>query len=127
MSNVFQGTGNVGDQPCLTTVLVGSEERQVRLALREAQRHGSYAASFHGFRVQARRNGPPRGSAALAEVCVSVRLGEALVARFAVLANHADAMQPKLRHSPCGRPSLSYNAVIAIALKRLGSVSNKCI
>ena len=29
MSNVFQGTGSVGDPPRLKTVLVGSEERQV--------------------------------------------------------------------------------------------------
>ncbi len=66
----------------------------VRLALREALRHGSYAASFRGFYVQARRKGPPRGSAALAEVCLSVSLGEALVARFRVLANHAQGMEP---------------------------------
>ena len=66
----------------------------VRLALREAVRHGSYAASFHGFRIQALREGPPRGSVALAEVCLSVRLGEALVARFRVLANHAQGMEP---------------------------------
>jgi single-strand DNA-binding protein len=29
MSNEFRGTGNVGDQPVLKTVLVGNEERQV--------------------------------------------------------------------------------------------------
>ena len=29
MSNEFRGTGNVGDQPRLKTVLVGTEERQV--------------------------------------------------------------------------------------------------
>src|SRR3972149_8615905 len=29
MSNEFRGTGNVGDQPVLKTVLVGKEERQV--------------------------------------------------------------------------------------------------
>ena len=29
MSNEFSGTGNVGDQPLLKTVMVGSEERQV--------------------------------------------------------------------------------------------------
>jgi single-strand DNA-binding protein len=29
MSNEFRGTGNVGDQPQLKTVLVGNEERQV--------------------------------------------------------------------------------------------------
>ena len=77
----------------------GTEELRMvgsimRLALGEALRHGSYAASFHGFRVQARRNGPPRGSAALAEVCLSVSLGEALVGRFRVLANHAQGMEP---------------------------------
>ena len=66
----------------------------VRLALREAVRHGSYAASFHGFHVQARRNGPPWGSAAFAEVCLSVSLGEALVGRSWVAANYAQAMEP---------------------------------
>ncbi len=66
----------------------------VRLALREALRHGSYAASFHGFYVQALRKGPPRGSAAPAEVCLSVRLGEALVGRSWVAANYAQAMEP---------------------------------
>ncbi len=100
MSNVFQGTGNVGEQPCLKTVRVGSEERQVRLALREGQRHGSYAGSVHGFRLQARRNGSPRGAVVLAEVCLSVRLGEALVARLAVLANDAQAMELKPRAMP---------------------------
>lgn len=29
MSNEFRGTGNVGEQPVLKTVLVGNEERQV--------------------------------------------------------------------------------------------------
>jgi single-strand DNA-binding protein len=29
MSNEFSGTGNVGDQPLLKTVMVGNEERQV--------------------------------------------------------------------------------------------------
>lgn len=29
MSNEFRGTGNVGDQPVLKTVLVGNQERQV--------------------------------------------------------------------------------------------------
>lgn len=29
MSNEFRGTGNVGDQPLLKTVVVGNEERQV--------------------------------------------------------------------------------------------------
>ena len=66
----------------------------VRLALGEALRHGSYAASFHGFRVQAWRKGPPSGSAALAAVCLSVSLGEALVGRSWVAANYAQAMEP---------------------------------
>ena len=81
------------------TCFPGTEEiRMVRslvwLALGEALRHGSYAASFHGFRVQAWHSGPLRGFAALAEVCLSVRLGEALVARFRVLATHAQGMEP---------------------------------
>ena len=67
----------------------------VRLALGEALRHGSYAASFHGFRVQAWRQGPPRTSGGIPDVCLSVRLGEALLARFRVLANHAHGMEPK--------------------------------
>jgi single-strand DNA-binding protein len=29
MSNEFRGTGNVGDEPILKTVLIGSDERQV--------------------------------------------------------------------------------------------------
>ena len=92
-SNVRAGV--VAEPACFA----GTEELRmvrsiVRLALGEALRHGSYAASFHGFRVQARRQGPPRGSAALAEVCLSVRLGEALVGRSWVAANYAQAMEP---------------------------------
>ena len=87
--------GVVAEPACFA----GTEEiRMVRsivlLALGEALRHGSYAASFHGFRIQALRKGPPWGSAAFAEVCLSVRLGEALVGRSWVAANYAQAMEP---------------------------------
>ena len=87
--------GVVAEPACFA----GTEELRmvrsiVRLALGEALRHGSYAASFHGFRVQALRKGPLRGSAALAEVCLSVSLGEALVGRSWVAANYAQAMEP---------------------------------
>ena len=74
------------------------EVRMVRsialLALMEAVRHGRWGASFHGFRVQAQRQGPARGCAALTEVSLSVSLGKAVVARFRVTANYADAMEP---------------------------------
>ena len=68
----------------------------VRLALGEALRHGSYAASFHGFRVQALRKSPPWASVALAEVCLSVSLGKAVVARCRVVTNYAEAMEPNV-------------------------------
>ena len=44
MSNEFRGTGNVGDQPVLKTVLVGNEERQVaqlRVFFDDYRRDGS--------------------------------------------------------------------------------------
>ncbi len=64
------------------------------LALMEAQRHGRWGASFHGFRVQALRQGPARGCAALTEVSLSVSIGKAVVASFSVTANYASAMEP---------------------------------
>ena len=74
------------------------EVRMVRsialLALVEAQRHGRWGASFHGFRVQALRQGPARGCAALTEVSLSVSLGKAVVARCRVITNYAQAMEP---------------------------------
>ncbi len=87
--------GVVAEPACFA----GTEELRmvrsiVRLALREALRHGSYAASFHGFRIQALRKSPPWASVALAEVCLSVSLGEALVGRSWVAANYAQAMEP---------------------------------
>ncbi len=77
----------------------GTEEiRMVRsialLALKEAVRHGRWGASFHGFRVQAQRQGPARGGAALTEVSLSVSLGQAVVARCRVTTNYAEAMEP---------------------------------
>ena len=73
------------------------EVRMVRsialLALMEAQRHGRWSASFHGFRVQAERQGPARGFAAFTEVSLSVSLGQVVVARFRVTANYARAME----------------------------------
>ena len=76
-----------------------SEEiRMVRsialLALMEAVRHGRWGASFHGFRVQALRQGAARGCAALTEVSLSVSFGKAVVTRCRVIANHASAMEP---------------------------------
>ena len=95
MSDSDSRVGAAAEPACFA----GTEELRmvrsiVRLALREAVRHGSYAASFHGFRVQARRNGPPWGSAAFAEVCLSVSRGEVLVGRSRVAANYAQAMEP---------------------------------
>ena len=77
----------------------GTEEvRMVRsialLAIMEAVRHGRWGASFHGFRVQALRQGPARGCAALTEVSLSVSLGKAVVARCRVITNYAEAMEP---------------------------------
>ncbi|MDK9716119.1 MAG: hypothetical protein OEL86_18740 [Sulfuritalea sp.] len=77
----------------------GTEEiRMVRsialLALMEAQRHGRWGASFHGFRFQAQRQGPARGFAAFSEVSLSVSLGKAVVAHCRVITNYAQAMEP---------------------------------
>ncbi len=77
----------------------GTEEiRMVRsialLALLEAARHGRWGASFHGFRVQALRQGPAQGLAAFSEVSLLVSLGGAVVARCRVPANYASAMEP---------------------------------
>ena len=74
------------------------EVRMVRsialLALMEAQRHGRWGASFHGFRVQALRQGSARRGAALTEVSLSVSLGKAVVACSVVATNYAEAMEP---------------------------------
>ena len=77
----------------------GTEEiRMVRsialLALMEAQRHGRWGASFRGFRIQALRQGPAGGFATFSEVSLSVSRGQAVVARFRVTANYAEAMEP---------------------------------
>jgi len=66
----------------------------VLLALMEAARHGRWGASFHGFHVQALRQGPARGGATLTEVSLSVSLGQAVVARCRVITNYAQAMEP---------------------------------
>ena len=88
--------GGAGAQPvCFPST---EEIRMVRsialLALMEAQRHGRWGASFHGFRVQAQRQGPARGCAALTEVSLSVSLGKTVVARCRVITNYAQAMEP---------------------------------
>ena len=87
--------GAAADPACFPST---EEIRMVRsialLAIMEAQRHGRWGASFHGFRVQALRQGPARGFAAFTEVSLSVRLGQAVVARFRVTANYASAMEP---------------------------------
>ena len=77
----------------------GTEEiRMIRsialLALMEAARHGRWGASFHGFRVQAQREGPARGLADFTEVSLSVSLGQTVVARCRVTTNYAEAMEP---------------------------------
>ena len=87
--------GAEAEPPCFP----GTEEiRMVRsialLAIMEAQCHGSWDASFHGFRVQALRQGPARDVGALTEVSLSVSLGKALVARCRVVTNYAQAMEP---------------------------------
>ena len=68
------------------------EIRMVRsialLALMEAQRHGRWGASFRGFRIQARRQGPAGG------LSLSVSLGKAVVACSVAVTNHAEAMEP---------------------------------
>ncbi|MBN8477306.1 hypothetical protein [Sulfuritalea sp.] len=66
------------------------------LAIMEAQRQGRWGASFHGFRVQAQRQGPARGCAALTEVSLSVSFGRAAVTRCRVIANYAHAMEPNV-------------------------------
>ena len=87
--------GAEAEPPCFPSA---EEIRMVRsialLALMEAQRHGRWGASFHGFRVQALRQGPARGCAALTEVSLSVSLGQAVVARCRVTTNYAEAMEP---------------------------------
>ena len=74
------------------------EVRMVRsialLALMEAVRHDRWGASFHGFRVQAQRQGSVRGFAAFSEVSLSVSLGHAVVACCRVTTNYAEAMEP---------------------------------
>ncbi len=74
------------------------EIRMVRsialLALMEAQRHGRWGASFHGFRIQALRQGPARGFAAFTEINLLVSLGKAVVVRCRVTTNYAQAMEP---------------------------------
>ena len=64
------------------------------LALMEAQRHGRWGASFHGYRFLAQRQGPARSFAPFIEVSLSVSLGKAVVARFLVTTNYASAMEP---------------------------------
>ena len=77
----------------------GTEEiRMVRsialLAIMEAQRHGRWGASFHGFYVHALRQGSARGFAAFSDVSLSVSLGKIVVARCRVTMNYAEAMEP---------------------------------
>ena len=64
------------------------ELRMVRgialLALLEAARQGEYRASFHGFRVQALRQGSAPGSDVFVEVNLCVSFGKTLVERSLV-------------------------------------------
>jgi hypothetical protein len=74
------------------------ELRMVRaialLALLEAERHGEYHASFHGFRVQALRQGAASGADAVVAVDLCVSLGETVVERSVVAATGAPGMEP---------------------------------
>ena len=49
------------------------------IALLEAARKGEYRASFHGFRVQALRQGPTPDTNVVVDVNLYVRLGKNLV------------------------------------------------
>ena len=95
MSDSDSSVGLVAESACFPST---EEIRMVRsialLALMEAQRHGRWAASFHGFRIQAQRQGPARGFAAFTEVSLSVSLGQAVVACWRVTTNYAEAMEP---------------------------------
>ena len=85
-----------GEKPALMDG--GLDLAAMRSAMQRAgadpQRHGRWGASFHGFRVQAQRQGPARGFAAFTEVSLSVSLGQAVVARCRVTTNYAEAMEP---------------------------------
>lgn len=74
------------------------EFRMVRaialLALLEAARDGEYRATFHGFRIHARRQ-CPAGADAVVEVNLCVSLGKAIVERSLVATAHAGAVEPK--------------------------------
>ena len=95
-------SGAVGGAEAAPVHFPSTEEiRMVRsialLALMEAVRHGRWGASFHGFRIQAQRQGPAPGFAAFTEVSLSVSLGQAVVARCRVITNYAQAMEPNAR------------------------------
>jgi len=65
------------------------------IALVEAERHGEYHASFHGFRVQALRQGSASGADAVVAVDLCVSLGETVVERsLVVAATGAPGMEP---------------------------------
>ncbi len=79
--------------------LPGAEEfRMVRaialLALLEAARDGEYRATFHGFRIHARRQCPPDADAYV-EVNLCVTLGKAIVERGVVATIDAGVREPK--------------------------------
>jgi len=79
--------------------LPGAEEfRMVRaialLALVEAARDGEYRATFHGFRIHARRQCPPDADAYV-EVNLCVSLGKAIVERSVVATSDAEVREPK--------------------------------
>jgi hypothetical protein len=78
--------------------LPGAEEfRMVRaialLALLEAARNGEYRATFHGFRIHARRQCPPDADAYV-EVNLCVTLGKAIVERGVVATGDSGVREP---------------------------------
>ena len=95
MSASAMPVGAAVDPVCFPS---SEEIRMVRsialLAFMEAVRHGRWGASFHGFHVQALRQGSARGFAAFSDVSLSVSLGPAVVARCRVTMNYAEAMEP---------------------------------
>ncbi len=97
---------------CEPTCFQSAEElRMLRaialLALLEAAHQGEYHASFHGFRVQALRQGSAPGSDVFVEVNLCVSLGANLVERSLV------AMS--ISQPPCAGVSARPEAVTADA------------
>ena len=67
-----------------------------RLALLEAARHREYRASFHGFRVHARRRRAAPRSDVRVEVSVCVSFGKNVLERELVTTALRDGLEPLL-------------------------------